>query len=170
MIYWSLQQTAKFNNKACLVLHLIAAASNIWNSRREAGNPSTRCILWGVFLSSVHTLWRFCFFPVCLILTTIIRFVTHYIKMSRGSSWWLYVTILNIIYPQTEQLSLIHINLKNESNLVFLIHFLKICSLPALTPLGLQMNLSYTAWSILIKSATLIRGGPFPDAGQWCSF
>lgn len=35
---------------------------------------------------------------------------------------------------------------------------------------GLQMNLSYTAWSILIKSATLIRGDPFPDAGQWRSF
>lgn len=40
MIYWSLQQTAKFNNKACLILHLIAAASNIYLEQQEGSRES----------------------------------------------------------------------------------------------------------------------------------
>lgn len=56
MIYWSLQQTAKFNNKACLILHLIAAASNIYLEQQEGSRESQYKvhIIGFFFLSSVH--------------------------------------------------------------------------------------------------------------------
>lgn len=132
MIYWSLQQTAKFNNKACLILHLIAAASNIYLEQQEGSRESQYKvhIIGFFFLSSVHadTLKVFfvLFFPCLLDFDFYyqICYTLYKKNVSRGSPWCLHVTILNIIYPQTGQLSLIHINLKKrESNFVFWIHF-----------------------------------------------
>lgn len=63
MIYWSLQQTAKFNNKACLILHLIAAASNIYLEQQEGSRESQYKVhIIGFFPQQcAHTLKVFCF-------------------------------------------------------------------------------------------------------------
>lgn len=127
MIYWSLQQTAKFNNKACLILHLIAAASNIYLEQQEGSRESQYKVhIIGFFPQQcAHTLKVFCFFPCLFDFDFYYQICyTLYKNVSRGSPWCLHVTILNIIYPQTGQLSLIHINLKKrESNFVFWILF-----------------------------------------------
>lgn len=121
MIYWSLQQTAKFNNKACL-LHLIAAASNIYLEQQEGSRESQYKVhIIGFFPQQcAHTLKVFCFFPVCLILISIIRFVTHYIKMSQEAAHdvcMLQYLILSIL-KQGNWASFI-LTLKNEKVISF---------------------------------------------------
>lgn len=137
--------------KACLILHLIVAARNIYLVHRERSRESQYKVhIIGFFCPQqcAHTLKGP---PPFIWFWLLLSDLLHTMKRSQEAAHngdcsaldnvcMLQYLILSIL-KQGNWASFTLTLKKKESNFVFWIHLLKICSLPALTPLGSQFVL-----------------------------